>query len=76
MRSRDVLNRYMWDPAFDFQDVVVEYIHRGAPGDTGILHGRDIKHLGRQFMETEGASIPYHRIIRILYRGEVVWQRG
>jgi len=50
-------------------------VHRGAPGDVMTISGSDILELGRGFFETGEATIPYHRISKIEYRGEVVFEK-
>ena len=79
-KSHELLLRYFHDPAFSFSEVDVCYIDRGAPGDTTCVKGERIPHLDAYYMEIASpfgtTAIPYHRILRILYRGVVVWERG
>ena len=70
---RDILNEIKWTK--DLQKVEIWYVHRGVPNNTKILSGDDIVQIGRSFLETKTASIPFHRIFKILYNGEVVFQR-
>lgn len=72
---REILNRLKWDDGKDLDDAIVWYVHRGAPGDLASVPGSDIKVLGRGFFETGEASIPYHRITRIEYRGSVIFDK-
>ena len=72
---RDVLNRLRWTDGEDLGDAVITYVHRGAPGDEMTIRGERIKTLDRLFFETEEASIPYHRVLRIEYRGELVFEK-
>ena len=72
---REVLNRLLWDDAENLEEAVIWYVHRGAPGDLASVSGSDVKSLGKGFFETEEASIPYHRITKIEYRGEVIFDR-
>ena len=51
------------------------YVHRGAPNDTKILSGKDIVTIGKSFFDTANASIPYHRIFKIVYEGKIVFER-
>jgi uncharacterized protein (UPF0248 family) len=39
------------------------------------IAGKDITSLGRGFFDTTDATIPYHRILRIDYRGETLFLR-
>ena len=75
MGPKEVLNRIKWAETDGFQDIEVWYIHRGAPQDTKIVTENDIKSLGKSYLELEEASIPYHRIIKIIHRGKVVYER-
>ncbi len=72
---RDVLNRLKWTEGEDIGEAVIWYVHRGAPGDMMRVRGSDILSLGRGFFETADASIPYHRVLRIEYRGRVIFER-
>lgn len=89
---RSVLNELKWRSDRDFSKVLVEYIHRGAPGDLASVTGAEILELapwmmvvGRSagclsgraaFPEPGKAAIPYHRIVRVLYDGQVVFDRS
>ncbi len=72
---REVLNRLKWTEGESLDEAVVFYLHRGAPDDTASVKGSDIVALDRGFFETADASIPYHRILRIEYRGETVFRK-
>jgi uncharacterized protein (UPF0248 family) len=84
--AREILNEIRWREDKDIAKVEVHYIHRGAPGDTAVIRGGDIGEIGHMFFEVETgeggpgvvdgrASIPFHRILRIVYDGEVVFSR-
>jgi uncharacterized protein (UPF0248 family) len=79
-KSREILLRFYHDPKFRFEDVVVCYIDRGAPGDETCVDGGRIRFLNQQYMEIENPKaltpIPYHRITRILYEGVPFWERS
>lgn len=75
---RDALNELVWrHDALD--EVVVWYIHRGAPDDHRAMPGDRILGLGHSFMHIEGprggTHIPYHRILRVERNGRPVWLR-
>lgn len=72
---RDVLNRLKWTADEDICEAIVWYVHRGAPGDMMHVRGSEILSLGRGFFDTADASIPYHRVLRIEYRGRVIFER-
>ena len=64
-----------WKNNLKIEDAEIWYIHRGAPNDTMIISGREIVKLHKSFMETNSAMIPYHRIFKIIYHGNIVFNR-
>ena len=70
---RNLLNEIKWTK--DLQKIEIWYLHRGAPHDTKVISGAEIISLGRSFLETASATIPYHRIIKVLYDGEILFDR-
>ena len=72
---RSLLNCIWWDSRYDFSLVEVFYSHRGAPGDMRSVWGKDMKVLGKSFMETSRGMIPYHRILKIVYKGRVLFDK-
>ena len=75
MKVKEILNKVKWDGRMDFDQLEVVYLHRGAPDDLKRIYGREIAHIGTSFLSLKGAEIPYHRIIKILYEGEVLFER-
>ena len=89
---RSVLNELWWRSDRNFSKVLVEYIHRGAPGDLSSVAGPEILELAPWMMVVRRsagdapmraaspvpgqAAIPYHRIVRVRYDGEVVFGRS
>ena len=84
---RSVLNGLRWRDDRDFALVEVEYLHRGVPGNTWSVRGPDIVELEPWMMvirreDMRGgpapgrAAIPYHRILRVIYDGTVVFDRS
>ncbi|OGS45195.1 MAG: hypothetical protein A3K76_07030 [Euryarchaeota archaeon RBG_13_57_23] len=72
---REVLNKLKWTDGESLDDATIWYIHRGAPGDIMVISGRRIRNLAPGFFEVDDAMIPYHRILRIEYQGEVVFDK-
>ncbi len=72
---RDILNELKWREEKDLKKASIYYVHRGAPGDFRVMEGEEIKDLGRSFIKTEEAHIPYHRIFKIEYGKEVLLER-
>lgn len=75
MNPREALNELKWRYSERLEGVEIWYIHRGVPGDTKIILGTEVRNIGRDGIETEGAMIPYHRIKRIIFNGEVFFDR-
>jgi uncharacterized protein (UPF0248 family) len=72
---RDALNEIKWRYSRELEGVEIWYVHRGAPNDTKIITGKDVKEIGRGALETVSGTIPYHRIKRIIFNGEVFFDR-
>ena len=70
---RDILNEIKWNR--ELEKAEIWYIHRGAPNNTGILTGKDIVKIGKSFVETHAAAIPFHRIFKIIYEDEILFER-
>ncbi len=75
MDTREILNELKWREDKDLDKARIYYIHRGAPDDTKIISGSEIVELKNSFFETEESTLPYHRIFKIEYDGEVVFER-
>jgi uncharacterized protein (UPF0248 family) len=72
-KVRDILNRIKWTK--DLKKVEIWYFHRGALHNTKIVTGSEISGIGRSFLETTSATIPYHRITKIIYGDITVFNR-
>jgi len=72
---RDVLLRYRWTDGHDLSTLEVSYVSRGAPDDTAIVSGSEITGVGRGSFSMGDTEIPYHRVIEISDRGELVFSR-
>jgi len=72
---RDILNELKWSKKFNLDKAEIWYVHRGAQNDTKIISGKEIVSMGRSFMETATAMIPYHRIFKIVYKGKIIFKR-
>jgi len=75
MMIRELLNEYKWREDRDFNLIEVHYIDRLVPQGFAILKGENIVDLGSKFIFTKKGMIPYHRVIRILYNGKVIFER-
>jgi uncharacterized protein (UPF0248 family) len=70
---RDILNEIKWTK--DLHLVEIWYVHRGALHNTKVITGDEIITIGKSFLETMSATIPYHRITKIRYNGKIVFDR-
>jgi uncharacterized protein (UPF0248 family) len=70
---RKLLNDIKWTE--DLAKVEVWYRHRGAPQNMKMITGTEIVSIGKSFLETTIATIPYHRILRIINNGVTVFDR-
>ena len=75
MNVREALNMLKWKKEFDFDKVEIWYIDRGAPGDTSVLKGIDVERIGRSFIYTRNKTIPFHRVIKIIYMDRIIFDR-
>ena len=70
---RDILNEIKWTK--HLAKTKIWYVHRGAPDDTMIISGNEIVAIEKSFLQTMTAAIPYHRILKIVYDGTIIFER-
>jgi uncharacterized protein (UPF0248 family) len=75
VNPRNILNKLRWKQDCDLKKAEIWYVHRGAPNNTRIIWGKDIIELEKSFMKTTDAMIPYHRIYKILYDDQIIFER-
>jgi len=73
---RNILNEFKWKENLNLDLVEILIIHRGAPNNIKKISGKDILKIGRSFIHTSSAMIPFHRIIIIMYEGKTVFNRN
>jgi len=73
---REVLNKLRWTEGESLSDAVIWYVHRGVPGDVKKITGQSITSLGKGFFDTDEATIPYHRILRIDYGARTLFEKN
>lgn len=72
---RDVLLKALWNDG-NLEQLDLAIISRGSPGDTALIGGMEIEHLGKSFFKLfNGTRIPYHRILEIRLGEECIWSR-
>ncbi len=72
---RQLLNKLKWHPSYDFNRVKIWYVSRGKHGDIDFIIGSEIIGMGSIFIETKKACIPYHRIRKIEYNGNTIFEK-
>ena len=72
---RIILNELKWKKEYNLDNAEIWYLHRGALNDTKKISGKEILEIGRSFMQTNSGSIPYHRILKIIYEGKNLFNR-
>ena len=72
---RLILNEIKWTEKFDIDKIIIYYLHRGAPKNTKKIYGKQIKIIGKSFIETNRKCIPYHRILKIKYNNRILFER-
>jgi uncharacterized protein (UPF0248 family) len=79
LTSHELLLKFWHDSRYNFSEVRVEYVDRGAPGDRSAISGMDIRMLDAYYFEIASEQgmkyIPYHRIRKIMYDGTIIWER-
>lgn len=73
--AKQILDELRWRADRSLADAVIFYVHRGAPGDAMSISGAEIIEMDASFFTTADASVPYHRIFRIIHRGDVLLDR-
>lgn len=73
---KDVLNKLKWKEGENLADATIYYVSRGSPDDTASVSGNEVKDIEAFGFELKsGSFIPYHRIYRIDYRGETIFDK-
>lgn len=75
---RELFNEIKWK-GYDISKCTIYYISRGSPNDIAVIEGDQIKEIDKGFLILEGMPyetyIPYHRIIRIEYENQAVFEK-
>jgi uncharacterized protein (UPF0248 family) len=76
VNPKDILNRLKWKEGESLSDATIFYVSRGSPDDSASASGSDVKSIESFGFELEsGSYIPYHRIYKIEYRGEIIFDK-
>lgn len=75
MTPREILNELKWREDRDLAKAKVWYEHRGAESHHVVISGAEITELERGYFTTVQARIPFYKIFRIEYEGEIIFER-
>ena len=75
MTPKEILDELKWRDDRDLAKAKIWYEHRGGEKDHVIIGGDEITHLERGYFTTIQARIPFYKIFRIEYEGEVIFER-
>lgn len=73
--AREILNELRWRPGRDLGRAEIWVADRTRPEGGRVLSGAEIRDLGHRYFSTAHATIPYHKIVKIVYRGSVIFER-
>ena len=73
--ARDVLYELKWRKGKDLKRAEVWCADRVKPEGYKIIKGEEITELGRGYLSMRESMLPYYKILRIVYDGEVVFER-
>ncbi len=75
MTPREILNELKWREDRDISKAEIWYSSRGTNEGFVIITGDELTELGKSFFSTAQATIPFYKIFRIIYEGEVIFDR-
>ncbi len=73
--ARETLNELKWRRRLDLSRAEVWVADRTQPGGGRVLSGAEIVNLGHRYFTTARATIPFYKIVKILYDGRVLFER-
>ncbi len=73
--AREVLNEFRWRADRDFARVRIEYADRRQPEGFVVIRGPDVVAVERRYFMTATSRLPFYKILRIRYGGELVFER-
>jgi len=73
-KAREVLNELRWREGRSLAKAVI-WVRGRTATDVKAIGGAEITELGRRDFSTATATIPFYKVVRIEYEGEVVFER-
>jgi len=74
--AREVLNEVRWRTPDRFPETILRYRDRTASDGFRLIRGFEIVDLERRYFRTARARLPYYKIDRIEWRGEILFERS
>jgi uncharacterized protein len=74
--AKNTLNMIFWHPNHDINNCSVTFLNRGSLGNLKTIPGNIIDRMQGGFMIlSDGAQIPYHRIVKIECNDKIIWRK-
>jgi uncharacterized protein (UPF0248 family) len=73
--ARDVLYELKWRKGKGLSRAEIWFADRTRAEEHKIIKGEEITELGRGYFLAGGSMLPYYKILRIVYGGEVLFER-
>lgn len=73
--ARETLNELKWGEGRDLTRATLWIADRTRPEGARVLSGSEIVDLGRRYLRTERATIPFYKVLRIEFENRVLFER-
>lgn len=73
--AREVLNELRWREGRDLAKAEI-WVRGRRADEAKAIRGDAVADLRRRYFSTATATIPYYKIVRIVYDGEVLFERA
>ncbi len=73
--AREVLNELRWRQGYDLARAEIWVADRRRAEGGRVLSGADIVELGHRYFVTARATIPFYKILKIVYDGRILFER-
>jgi len=73
-KAREVLNELRWREGRNLSNAEV-WVQGRSSDDVKAIGGNEITGFGRRYFFTAKATIPYYKVVRVVYEGKVVFER-
>ena len=73
--AREILNGLRWREPSGLAEAVLWYRDRARPEGFRVIRGSDIVDLERRYFTIQGGRLPYYRIERIEWDGDILFER-